>query len=260
MQLPLYALDTPGNQGIGDLGDLKMIQEMVRKNQGGFVGILPIHLLENRLPRGISPYFPLTRMLWNPIYLSLEEVFRFHGFSGDGSDLMEWCSTIDDWKKDPWIDYEKVWDFKKNFLRKIFHHFIDHESVLPSPRWNSFQTYFREEGEDLLASSVFLFLGDLNPENENPPSLDSSVIHNIYHTYHREVLFYAYLQWLMDSFLKLLWNGGGILGFDLPVGTSPSGIECWLHRDVFTLSQRDYSALTKYYILISLRSNILGKR
>lgn len=74
LSVNLYAVRSEKNWGIGDLGDLKDIIEILGKLGGDFVGINPLHAIPNTMPYGISPYSPLSRLFRNAVYLDINSI------------------------------------------------------------------------------------------------------------------------------------------------------------------------------------------
>ncbi|MCX7730997.1 MAG: 4-alpha-glucanotransferase, partial [Candidatus Caldatribacterium sp.] len=142
----LFALATKRSQGIGDLKDLEMVQNILLKFGGKFLGLLPLHLMAKEAPERISPYLPLSRMLFDPIYLPLEEVLAlFPGVSlpiprVEGEDL---------------IDYEEVWNTKNAFLRKVFQVFWKQKKEGFASLWLEFQEFVEREQSWLFPASLY---------------------------------------------------------------------------------------------------------
>ncbi|HPZ81125.1 MAG TPA: 4-alpha-glucanotransferase [Candidatus Atribacteria bacterium] len=228
IQVPVFSLATERSQGIGDWQDLLLIEDKLKKAGGSFLGVLPLHLTENRAPYGISPYLPLDRMLWNPIYLPLEEVASFHGYEEGKQYLAELSPHFPSWEQE--IDYDKVWSLKQKFLRKIFHLFFKKRNE--DPRFSELESFFQEE-RIRLTSFFYAFAEDHGFSWKNWPSSyrykEKRAIEDYIQAHQERVLYHAYLQWLMENLL----SSGSYLGFDLPVGASSVGSECFLAEDCF---------------------------
>ena len=68
---PIYALRSPGQLGVGDLGDLAALCRMVGGHGGGLVGTLPLLACFYGEPFSPSPYSPVSRLYWNEILADL---------------------------------------------------------------------------------------------------------------------------------------------------------------------------------------------
>ena len=74
---PLYAVGRRDGSGCGDLRDLESLAKYTGSRGGSFVGTLPILASFVTDPVEVSPYAPVSRLFWNPLYLDLEAVPGF---------------------------------------------------------------------------------------------------------------------------------------------------------------------------------------
>jgi 4-alpha-glucanotransferase len=113
--LPLYALKSGRNWGVGDLQDLRELMVWMGKElQAGFVGINPLHAIKNRRPYNLSPYFPSIRNYRNFIYLDVEGVPEFRECPEaqkmvKGKDFQRELAAL---RSSPLVDYERVASLK----------------------------------------------------------------------------------------------------------------------------------------------------
>ncbi len=236
----LYALSTNRNpKGVGDLRDLSDMQEILRSAGAGFLGILPIHLLENTSPHGISPYYPVDRMLWNPLYLPLDEIILFHDFPYLRNDL-ECVNRKLNHTSPGRVHYDVAWKAKREILSRAFDRFLEQEG---STRWRDFENFIKLKRSHILPGAVFQEVSRREkrswmewPDHLRKPREETFLSYLEEHR--KEVLFEAYLQWLMEVFLEKATSQDGFIGFDLPVGASPGGSECWREQDTFVFSSR----------------------
>ena len=70
--LPLYALRSGGNWGVGDFADLMEVIRWAGPLGAAFVGVNPLHAPGGRATADPSPYSPTSRIFLNVLYLSLE--------------------------------------------------------------------------------------------------------------------------------------------------------------------------------------------
>lgn len=230
IQVPVFSLATLKSQGIGDWRDLLLVEDKLKKAGGEFLGVLPLHLTENRSPHGISPYLPLDRLLWNPIYLPLEEVASFLGYEESKKYLDELSPLFSSFSPEKEIDYDGVWSLKQKFLRQTFGLFWERRNE--DPRFLELESFFQEER--IKWASFFYAFAEVHGLNwRNWPSpyryKEKKAVEDYIQAHREEVLYHAYLQWLMEKFL----SSGSFLGFDLPVGASAGGSECFLEEDCF---------------------------
>lgn len=244
LNLAVYSLNTDRNQEIGDLQDLRLVRDLLLKNGANFLGILPIHLLENRMPYGISPYYPVDRLEWNPIYLPLEWVAQTlkvnYEFNGT-----EYCSPLKDRfsQNMSHLDYESAWTQKDKILRNFFHIWRKRDDNSSDLNKKSYSDFLTHGGKRIIHSAFFQAYAlkqgwDFRswPQDFQRGKVDA--LSQFIDRNQEEVFYFVFLQWLMELYLKTYFQSSEMLAFDLPVGTSPSGIESWLNQDLFVFSQR----------------------
>lgn len=227
----LYSFTTSRNQGIGDLEDLHRIAEILAQQGAKFLGLLPLHLLEKEEPHGVSPYFPLDRLSWEPLYLPLDILKTiFHPLP------IVWKEDLFSLEKEvPFISYKTLWEKKEQILWQIFEAFLANRGTF-SKQWETFETFWKARGERLRWSSFFQAFARQEGNNWQkwPPEIRTKqerAIEEEMAKREKEILYYAFLQWLMEEKLQKVNEHFPILGFDLPVGSSPYGIESWIEQE-----------------------------
>jgi 4-alpha-glucanotransferase len=216
----LYSIRSLENWGSGDFGDLKKIVKWVSELKGGFVGINPLHAIPNKKPFGISPYSPITRLYKNFIYLDIKSIPEVKELMADGSWLTAYGeeveNQINELRNCELIDYEKVASLKISVLRNAFEIFYRRHYLKDSIRCKDFRRYISEEGNNLESFTAYL-------------SLTSD---------EKEILFYKYIQWLIDEQLKeiseLSKNLGMPIGLyhDLAIGSIGGGSDAWNYQNI----------------------------
>lgn len=68
---PVYALQSAGSLGIGNVGDLGRLLRWTRTHGGTTVGTLPLLATDHDDPEGVSPYAPISRLAWDELFLDL---------------------------------------------------------------------------------------------------------------------------------------------------------------------------------------------
>lgn len=235
--LSLYGVRSRHNWGIGDLGDLKIITDAACGLGAGFLGINPLHATPGSLELGISPYQPISRLFMNYIYADhscLQTPDEAQAQSLRDTEL---------------VDYDGVADLKLKALRSSFEEFMSAHPT--SPGWDDFLLYCQAEGRRLEDFATYMALsehlresGVLNEpekgwrawpeEYTDPGSPDVAAFRN---EKEREILFWKYIQWLLDSQLGEVSGASGTMQLglygDLAVGSSAGGSDSWSYGDVF---------------------------
>jgi len=101
----LYSIYSKGSQGIGDFSDLKNLCYKAKEANKEMVLIQPTHytsILEND---HISPYYPISRLFLNPLYIDLRAL---------GFEITENLNI------ESHVDYNKVIEYKIPLLKKYF--------------------------------------------------------------------------------------------------------------------------------------------
>jgi len=248
ISLNLYSVRSFRNWGCGDLNDLNEIAKWIWKLNGGFVAINPMHALLNKRPYDISPYSPVSRLYRNFIYLDIDSVPEVAD-SEDTQALMRTKTFKDKLKRlrdSDLIDYETVAAIKEKILRFAFEIFYEKHFKQDTRRGKSFDRYLSDEGDPLRSFCVFMALSRKNKSANWDTWLEE--FHNssgkatseFMEANAKEILFYSYIQWLIDSDIKNISESCkrtsplGLM-FDLAIGSTGGGSDVWNYKDIFAL-------------------------
>ena len=250
LSINLYSISSLRNWGIGDFTDLKKIVKWIADLKGGFVGINPLHAIPNTKPFGISPYSPISRLYKNFIYLDIENIPEI-----SDSENAEAITKSESFKKElnklrkgKLIDYEQIASLKEKVLRHAFDLFYEKHYMQDTPRGKDFRRYVSEEGSNLESFTLFLALWKYMhkaydaytyqqwPEEYHSPS--NKEVQEFRNTHEKEILFYKYVQWLVDGQLKetaeIARKIGMVAGLyhDLAIGSVNGGSDAWNYQGV----------------------------
>ncbi len=118
---PVYSLRSPGQLGIGDLGDLAALCRLVGGQGGSLVGTLPLLACFYGEPFSPSPYSPVTRLHWNEILADLRpEAWLSLGLPGAG--LLgdpTFAQAAELLAGEPLVDYRRVGALKRAALDRV---------------------------------------------------------------------------------------------------------------------------------------------
>lgn len=263
LSINLYSIRSSQNWGVGDFGDLKKIVKWASELEGGFVGINPMHAIPNKRPFGISPYSPITRLYKNFIYLDIENIPEVKE-SVDARKIMQSGSSnneLDELRKEDLIDYERLASLKEKILRLAFDVFYEkYRNPEPiSHRIVEFKKYLSEEGDTLKPYATYMALSEKLsnkhyavsseesaycllptaycwqewPEEYRMPS--SHAVQEFIKSHEKDILFYSYVQWLIDEQLKEIAEQSKMpvgLYHDLAIGSIGGGSDAWNYQDV----------------------------
>lgn len=251
LSLNLYSMRSSQNWGVGDFNDLRRIIKWISDLKGGFVGINPLHAIPNKKPFGISPYSPISRLYKNFIYLDIENIPEVKELMAHGSEVEAMLNELRDCEL---IDYEKVAPLKISVLRSAFEIFYREHYLKDSARCKNFVKYVSQEGDNLESFATYVALSEqfgvqsseLEFEKlfswqkwpEQYRILSSDSVQEFRKTHEKDMLFYFYVQWLIDEQLKeiseLAKNLGMPVGIyhDLAIGSIGGGSDAWMSQGI----------------------------
>ncbi len=248
----LYALRSERNWGVGDLSDLADMVRWAGSELGaGFVGINPLHAISNTMPYGISPYSSISRLYANFIYLDMDKVSD----AGEYRKLigtLEFISGIEKLRRATLVDYERAASLKMRALRVAFRDFSRRHLKTGTSQAEDFLRYTEAEGRPLEAFAAFAALQE-HLRKKNPELYDwhdwpakyrdanGPAVADFKRKHSQDVLFFQYVQWLIDRQLREISDEAKALGMevgiyeDLAVGSSGVGSDAWSFPEVFAL-------------------------
>jgi len=250
LSINLYSVGSRCNWGIGDFGDLAEIVKWVSDLKGGFVGINPLHLIPNTRTFGTSPYSPITKLYKNFIYLSIEKIPEVSESEEIQATLRSdsFQAKLRSLKRDKLIDYGKTASLKEEILRRAFAVFYERHHTTDTPRGKDFKKYVSEGGSALEYFGLFMAIqGQMKrvhhaggwqewPEAYRHPS--DPLVLEFKKTHAKEILFYQYVQWLIEKqhqeIAELVGDLGMAVGLyhDLAIGSVDGGSDVWCYQDM----------------------------
>ncbi len=213
--LPLYALRSDSDWGIGSFTDLMTAAQICKKNGASFVSILPI--LAGRFEDhecDPSPYSALTRFFWNEIYLDVDSLLKKYPVieAIKIRESIEFKNKIAELKAAEYVNYYECYQLKKQLLLLLSNHFF--KNPLP----DSYSEFLKKNP---LAERYASFRNQQsrNQQSRNQQSRNQQS-KNQEHNYH------LFVQFETDLALQHLHKNSGIeLYMDYPVGVNDSGFD-----------------------------------
>jgi glycogen debranching enzyme GlgX/4-alpha-glucanotransferase len=246
----LYELHGGRGLGLGDLSELRELVAIAARHKLDFVGMNPLHAVDNFGPV-VSPYYPLSRVYNNPIYLDLEavpELAQSQPARGllASSELRAQLAAL---RVAPRRDYAAIWRLKQQVLRLLHASFSAREQNANSARGRAYAAFVAEHGQPLLDFATFCALAEhFGPNNpvydfeQFPAELRDPrqpAVQIMRERLSDQVSFHIYLQFELSRQLEQLQadarQSGLPIGLyaDLAVGNAPGGADMWMHRDLF---------------------------
>lgn len=238
LSVNLYSLRSSDNWGCGDFGDLKRLIPWLSRLGAAFIAINPLHVLQNTIPFGISPYSPLSRLYKNFIYLNISDIWPADN---------ELKREILKLKDEKLIDYEKIASLKLGALMKAFKSFLERDYKKNTSLAEEFKRYVLTESEDLKLFSTYMALSEKFqttdwqrwPEQYRDPEGPS--VKKFVEENKDDILFFQYIQWLIDSqhseVYKRCRQVGLSIGLyhDLAIGAVKESFDVWANKGLFCL-------------------------
>jgi 4-alpha-glucanotransferase len=235
--IPVYALQSNTNWGVGDLGDLNALQEWVRERGGTLAGTLPLLASFLAEPFDPSPYSPVSRLFWNELFLDMAKIPEF-GRCPAAQKLVassDFQAEREALRSRRQVDYRRAMALKRKVLELLA------QSIFgdPSPRQAEFFRYVKSH-PDLKNYARFRATCDRRraswwtwPQRSRDGNLRDC-------DYDVQALrYHLYVQWLAEeqigSFAKGGQGDGDGLYLDLPLGVNPDGYDVWRYRSSFVL-------------------------
>ena len=248
--LPLYALRSRANWGLGDFADLMAVMRWAGPLGAAFVGVNPLHALGERPSADPSPYSPSSRLFLNGLYLNPDLVPEMADCR-EARDLLaspEFQAGRARLADAGLVSYGEVQRVKRRVLELLYRTFCELHSAPEHPRTTrgrEFAEFVAAKGESLARFARFGALAEHLAESdwrcwpeayqhpENPAVADFARKHL------QEVGFFQYEQWLATSQLAEVCREARNQGLpftlyeDLALGASPGGFDIWAHQDLF---------------------------
>jgi 4-alpha-glucanotransferase len=208
--MPLHALHGRQSWGAGSYGDLGRLAAWTKARGGSTLATLPLYPAFLDEPFDPSPYMPVSRLLWNELYLELE------ADRADGRRL----SRL---RRAEQVDHRRQLGLQRPIVEKMARD-ADSDAVKRFLRRHPHvaeYARFRAVGEKLRRPwpewPARLRDGELRPGDYRRAA----------ESYH------AHAQWLAAGQVAALARGAVRLQLDLPLGTHPYGFDVWREPELF---------------------------
>jgi 4-alpha-glucanotransferase len=248
--VPLYALRSRANWGVGDFADLMEVVRWAGSLGAAFVGVNPLHAAGGRATADPSPYSPTSRIFRNVLYLSLEAAPEMAACQ-KARELVagpEFQAAKASLAAASLVPYEEVRRLKHRVLRLLYETFCAAHGAPEAPqsaRGQEFARFIEAGGASLERFGRFSALADHLqqgdwrrwPEPYQHP--ESLAVAEFAREHGHEVRFSQYGQWLAAAQLGQVCQEAQQQGLpftlyeDLALGASPGGFDTWAHQELF---------------------------
>jgi 4-alpha-glucanotransferase len=248
--LPLYALQSADNWGIGDFSDLQAVMEWAASLGASFVGVNPLHARSPLPEADPSPYAPISRLFYNFLYLDLEKAPELE-LCPEAQTLLagpEFQARLARLKEGPLVPYPGVARLKRLVLELLFQSFWERHGPPEAPRtprgWE-FAAFLRDGGDALKGFGAFCALTEHFQQSDwrrwpgeyHHP--DNAAVADFARERQQDVRLHQYAQWLAAAQLQQVGAAARrrrlpvTLYQDLALGADAGGFDTWAFPDLF---------------------------
>jgi 4-alpha-glucanotransferase len=247
----VYALHSQRSLGLGDLGDLRQLVTFAAQQKLDFVGVNPLHAVDN-FAGVVSPYYPISRVYANPIYIELGAVpelvhcDKARALLGSAEARAELARLQQLHKR----SYASAWRFKQRVLRELHAFFVKHELPRESARARAYHAFVQDHGQALSDFATFCAIAEDVAVADTP-------VYDV-HSFPAElrdprgpqvarlrgrlsdvIAFHMYLQFEVYRQIEDTQRDARAQGLriglygDLAVGNASGAADVWVHRELF---------------------------
>ena len=239
-QVPVFSLRTRKSAGIGDFGDLKTMIDFVASTGQKVLQLLPINdTTITHTWTDSYPYSCISVFAIHPQYVDLHALPELK----DAKARAEAEKTRAELNALDKIDYEKVNDFKINYLRQIFNQ--EGEKIMKTAEYKAF---FQDTELWLVPYAQYSYLRDKNgtadfnqwPDYRVWDEAERKALADPKTAAYKNVAFFYFVQFVLDRQMQEAHEHakakGVILKGDIPIGVNRNGCDVWMEPKYFNLN------------------------
>ena len=238
--VPVFSLRTRKSAGIGDFGDLKAMIDFVASTGQKVLQLLPINdTTITHTWTDSYPYSCISVFAIHPQYANLHALPELKDAKAR-AEAEKTCAELNALDK---IDYEKVNDFKINYLRQIFNQ--EGEKMMKTAEYKAF---FQDTKQWLVPYAQYSYLRDKNgtadfnqwPDRQVWDEAERKALTDPKTAAYKNVAFFYFVQFVLDRQMQEAHEHakakGVILKGDIPIGVNRNGCDVWMEPKYFNLN------------------------
>lgn len=239
-QVPVFSLRTRKSAGIGDFGDLKTMIDFVASTGQKVLQLLPINdTTITHTWTDSYPYSCISVFAIHPQYADLHALPELK----DAKARAEAEKTRAELNALDKIDYEKVNDFKINYLRQIFN-----QEGGKMMKTAGYKAFFQDAELWLVPYAQYSYLRDKNgtadfnqwPDHQVWDEAERKALADPKTAAYKNVAFFYFVQFVLDRQMQEAHEHakakGVILKGDIPIGVNRNGCDVWTEPKYFNLN------------------------
>ena len=238
--VPVFSLRTRKSAGIGDFGDLKTMIDFVASTGQKVLQLLPINdTTITHTWTDSYPYSCISVFAIHPQYADLHALPELKNAKAraEAEKTRAELNALDK------IDYEKVNDFKINYLRQIFNQ--EGEKMMKTAEYKAF---FQDTKQWLVPYAQYSYLRDKNgtadfnqwPDHQVWDEAERKALADPKTAAYKNVAFFYFVQFVLDRQMQEAHEHaktkGVILKGDIPIGVNRNGCDVWTEPKYFNLN------------------------
>ena len=238
--VPVFSLRTRKSAGIGDFGDLKTMIDFVASTGQKVLQLLPINdTTITHTWTDSYPYSCISVFAIHPQYANLHALPELKDAKAR-AEAEKTCAELNALDK---IDYEKVNDFKINYLRQIFNQ--EGEKMMKTAEYKAF---FQDTKQWLVPYAQYSYLRDKNgtadfnlwPDHQVWDEAERKALTDPKTAAYKNVAFFYFVQFVLDRQMQEAHEHAKakdvILKGDIPIGVNRNGCDVWMEPRYFNLN------------------------
>lgn len=239
-QVPVFSLRTRKSAGIGDFGDLKTMIDFVASTGQKVLQLLPINdTTITHTWTDSYPYSCISVFAIHPQYADLHALPELKNAKAraEAEKTRAELNALDK------IDYEKVNDFKINYLRQIFN-----QEGVKMMKTAEYKAFFQDTELWLVPYAQYSYLRDKNgtadfnqwPDHQVWDEAERKALADPKTAAYKNVAFFYFVQFVLDRQMQEAHEHaktkGVILKGDIPIGVNRNGCDVWTEPKYFNLN------------------------